>query len=93
MSSLASWINRIPDKTLAALLRGLVTVMDDDQLTLVWHSQFHKEAGTKRESDIRAHLGGLKTKPINHVTLEEQGKADPMLGEALRLGARVRDAG
>jgi hypothetical protein len=90
VTKLADWINSIPDKALAALLRGLVFVDKGDLLTFIWHSQFHKETGAKREADIRQHLGGLRDKEIAHITLAEWGQQDPMIGEALKLGARVK---
>jgi hypothetical protein len=94
MTKLTDWIDRVAakDKTLAALLRGLVFVLADEALVFVWHSPFHKDTGSRREPDIRTHLGGLASRSIRHITLAERGAEDPMLNEALALGARVKGA-
>jgi hypothetical protein len=90
MTKLTDWIDSIPDKALAALLRGLVFVDGRDEMTFIWHSEFHKETGIKRDADIRKYLGTLRNNQITHVTLAEWGKQDSMVGVALELGARVK---
>ncbi len=94
MTRLTDWIDKVAqmDKGLAALLRGLVHVDTSSvgRLRFIWYSQFHSTAGGKREADIRPYLGALKEVEMEHLTLDEWGQEDPMLGEALRLGARVK---
>jgi len=95
MAKLKDWIGKVHqvDRGLAALLRGLVTIERDDaarRLTLVWHAAFHKTAGGEREAGIRSYLGPYAEYDIEHLTLEEWGRQDPMLQEALDLGARVK---
>ena len=94
MTKLTDWINKVAhmDKGLAALLRGLVHVdtSDPNHLRFIWYSEFHKTTSVKRESEVRQYLGQLKGAEIEHLTLEEWGQQDPMLGEALSLGARVK---
>ena len=95
MSRLLDWIERVAesDHNLAALLRGLVTVeKTGGALFFVWHSEFHRGEAERREEAIKQHLGGLSGRPIKHMTLEQKAAQDPMLAEALALGARVRDA-
>ena len=75
------------------MLRGLVYIERDDpnqQLRFIWHADFHKTAGGEREAGIRGYLGPYSEYDIEHVTLEEWGRQDPMLQEALDLGARVK---
>jgi hypothetical protein len=75
------------------LLRGLVFIRRDDaaeSLAFVWHAAFHKTAGGEREAGIRGYLGPYSEYDIEHLTLEEWGRQDPMLQEALDLGARVK---
>ena len=93
MTRLSDWIDRVAqkDRGLAALLRGLVFTRKGEELTLVWHSKFHRDQGKKREGAIRNHLGALAGLPISHFTLHEWAEQDPMLDEALKLGARVRE--
>jgi hypothetical protein len=95
MTKLKDWIDKVHqvDRGLAALLRGLIGIERDDearQLRFVWHADFHKTAGGDREADIRNCLGPLKAYAIRHLTLRELAESDPMLDEALALGARVR---
>ena len=95
MSKLSDWIDKIAqeNRTLAALLRGLVTVIKgEDVLTFVWHSEFHRGEGVRRDAEIRRYLGQLSKIMIVQVTLAEQAEEDPMLAEALALGARVKEA-
>ena len=94
MTKLTDWIDKVAqmDKGLAALLRGLVHVdtSDPNHLRFIWYSEFHKTTSGKRESEVRQYLGRLKGAEIEHLTLDEWGREDPMLGEALSLGARVK---
>ena len=95
MTKLKDWIDKVHqvDRGLAALLRGLVHIERDDQdqqLRFIWHADFHKTASVDREEDIRNYLGPLKEYAIQHLTLLELAETDPMLDEALSLGARVR---
>jgi len=95
MTKLKDWIDKVNqvDRGLAALLRGLVFIRRDDaaeSLAFVWHAAFHKTAGGEREADIRAYLGPFSAYAIRHFTLAEWGGHDPMLDEALALGARVK---
>jgi hypothetical protein len=95
MTKLKDWIDKVHqvDRGLAALLRGLIGIERDDeagQLRFVWHADFHKTAGGDREEGIRQFLGPLKEYEIEHLTLDERAEEDPMLDEALKLGARVK---
>ena len=92
-SRLRSWIDRVnqTDRGLAALLRGLVfTEHDEVTVTFIWYSDFHKKLGAERSEDIRPHLGALSDRQIVHKSLEEWAREDPMLQEALDLGARIK---
>jgi len=92
-SRLKSWVDRVnqTDRGLAALLRGLVcSEHDEATVTFVWHSAFHKKLGAERSEDIRPHLGALSDRQIVHKSLEEWAREDPMLQEALDLGARIK---
>ena len=92
-SRLKSWVDRVnkTDRGLAALLRGLVcSEHDDTTVTFVWYSAFHKKLGAERSEDIRPHLGALSDRQIVHRSLEEWAQEDPMLQEALELGARIK---
>ena len=93
MTKLKDWIDKVNqvDRGLAALLRGLVcTEHDDNTVTFVWCSAFHKKLGEKRSEEIRPHLGALSDRQIVHKSLEEWAREDPMLEEALDLGARIK---
>ena len=92
-SRLKSWVDRVnqTDRGLAALLRGLIcTEHDEGTVTFIWYSAFHKKLGEKRSEDIRPHLGALSDRQIVHRSLEEWAREDPMLQEALDLGARIK---
>jgi len=95
MTKLKDWIDKLHqvDRGLAALLRGLIGIERDDeagQLRFVWHAHFHRTAGGDREEGIRQFLGPLKGYEIEHLTLGQRVEEDPMLGEALKLGAHVK---
>jgi len=93
MTKLRNWIDKVNqvDRGLAALLRGLVLSEHDEvTVTFVWYSAFHKKLGEKRSEDIRPHLGALSDRQIVHKSLEEWAREDPMLEEALELGARIK---
>jgi len=92
-AKLRHWIDKVAqsNRGLAALLRGLVAVEHREELVrFIWHSEFHKTAGGKRESEIRPHLGALRDWPLEHLSLADWAEEDPMLQEALDLGARVK---
>ena len=92
-TKLRQWIDKVAqsDRGLAALLRGLVAVEYQEELVrFIWHSEFHKTTGGKRESEIRPHLGRLRDWPMEHLSLTDWAEEDPMLQEALALGARVK---
>jgi hypothetical protein len=93
MTKLRDWVDKVNqvDRGLAALLRGLVlSEHDDGTVTFVWYSAFHKKLGAERSEDIRPHLGALSGRQIVHKSLEEWAREDPMLQEALDLGARIK---
>jgi len=60
----------------------------DDCLRFIWCSEFHKRTGSEREMDIREYLGALRDLPITHLSLRDL--EDPMIQEALNLGAKIR---
>jgi hypothetical protein len=91
MSRVGDWIEMVArhDRSLGALLRGILMIeRRNDGLRFIWSSEFHKTAGGEREQDIRAYLGALRDVPITHLSLE--GLEDPMIQEALKLGARIK---
>ena len=85
---IADWIEMVSrhNRSLGALLRGILMIEKDDGLRFIWCSEFHKKAGSEREADIREYLGALKDLPITHLSLTE----DPMIQEALTLGAKAK---
>jgi hypothetical protein len=88
---IADWIEMVSrhDRSLGALLRGILTIeKQDDRLRFVWCSEFHKKAGLEREVDIREYLGALRDLPIAHLSLTDL--EDPMIEEALNLGAKIK---
>ena len=89
---IADWIEMVSrhDRTLGALLRGILMIEKDDGLRFIWCSEFHKEAGSDREDDIREYLGVLRDLPITHISLEDLAQQDPMIQEALKLGAKIK---
>jgi hypothetical protein len=94
-SRLKSWVDRVnqTDRGLAALQRGLILIRRDDadkSLVFVWHAVFLKTTSRERQAGRRAYLGPYSEYAIQHFTLEEWGGHDPMLDEALALGARVK---
>ena len=92
-TKLREWIDKVAqtDRGLAALLRGLVAVEQGDKvLRFIWHSEFHKTTGGKRNGEIKKHLGQFRDWPMEHLSLADWAEEDPMLQEALDLGARVK---
>ena len=87
---IADWIEMVSrhDRTLGALLRGILMIEKQDGLRFIWCSEFHKNTGAEREADIREYLGALQDLPITHLTLQEL--EDPMIEEALNLGAKIK---
>ena len=87
---IADWIEMVSrhKRSLGALLRGILMIEKDDGLRFIWCSEFHKNAGSEREDDIREYLGALRDLPITHLTVHELD--DPMIQEALNLGARIK---
>jgi hypothetical protein len=93
MSRVEDWINLVAqsDRGLAALLRGLLTIeKGEGALTFVWRSEFHKTASGEREGEIRKYLGALRGAQISHISIDEWAKDDPMILEALDLGAKIK---
>ena len=79
------------DKGLAALLHGVLTVdREEIQITFVWCSNWHRDEGSRREPEIRSHLSKFGAMPIVHKSVYDVAKEDPMLDEALKLGAKVK---
>ena len=89
---IADWIEMVSrhNRSLGALLRGILMIEKQDGLRFIWGSEFHKDAGSKREADIRQYLGALRDLPITHLTLEDLAQEDPMVDEALNLGAKIK---
>ena len=89
---IADWIETVSrhDRSLGALLRGILMIEKDDGLRFIWCSEFHKKTGSEREADIREYLGALQDLPISHVSFEDLAQEDPMIQEALSLGAKIR---
>jgi hypothetical protein len=87
---IADWIETVSrhDRSLGALLRGILMIEKDDGLRFIWCSEFHKNAGAEREAVIREYLGALRDSPITHLILHEL--EDPMIQEALNLGAKIK---
>lgn len=63
---------------------------EETQITFVWCSNWHRDEGSRREPEIRQHLSKFGTLLIAHKSLDDVAKDDPMLDEALKLGARVK---
>ena len=64
---IADWIEMVSrhNRSLGALLRGVLMIeKQDDRLRFVWSSEFHKNAGSEREPDLREYLGALRDLPI-----------------------------
>jgi hypothetical protein len=89
---IADWIELVSrhNRSLGALLRGIIMIEKDDGLRFIWSSEFHKNAGSEREADIREYLGALRDLPITHISLEDLAQQDPMIQEALKLGAKIK---
>jgi hypothetical protein len=89
---IADWIEMVSrhNRTLGALLRGILMIEKDDGLRFIWCSELHKNAGSEREADIREYLGALRDSPITHISLTDLAQEDPMIQEALSLGAKIR---
>ena len=90
---IADWIEMVSrhNRSLGALLRGVLMIeKQDDRLRFIWGSEFHKNAGSEREPDIREYLGALRDLPITHMSLEDLAQEDPMIEEALDLGAKIK---
>jgi hypothetical protein len=87
---IADWIEMVSrhNRSLGALLRGILMIEKNDGLRFIWCSEFHKKTGAEWEADIREYLGALRDVPIAHLTLHELD--DPMIQEALNLGAKIR---
>ena len=87
---ISDWIEMVSrhNRSLGALLRGILMIEKDDGLRFIWSSEFHKNAGAKREADIREYLGALRDLPITHLTLNDL--EDPIIQEALNLGAKIK---
>jgi len=89
---IADWIEMVSrhNRSLGALLRGILMIEKDDGLRFIWCSEFHKKTGAEREADIREYLGALRDVPITHISLEDLAQEDPMIQEALNLGAKIK---
>ena len=88
---IADWVEMVShhNRSLGALLRGILMIeKQDDRLRFIWCSEFHKNAGSEREADIREYLGALRDLPITHLSLHDL--EDPMIQEALNLGAKIK---
>ena len=93
MSRIADWIAIVSchDRSLGALLRGILTIeKQNGRLRFIWSSEFHKRTGSEREEDIREYLGALRDLPITHLSLTDLAQEDPMIQEALELGAKIK---
>ena len=93
MSRIADWIVMVcrHNRSLGALLRGILTIeKQNGRLRFIWSSKFHKRTGSEREEDIREYLGALRDLPITHISLADLAQEDPMIQEALELGAKIR---
>jgi hypothetical protein len=90
--TLRKWIDTVnqTDRGLAALLRGVLTIIKSERLTFVWTSQHHKDAGSRRESDIRRFLGGYANWEITHISHDELIQSNPMLQEVVALRGKIR---
>lgn len=91
-SRLKQWIDKVAttDRALAALLRGLVGAITDDDVTkFIWSKEFHRDQAVRREAEIRKHLGPYANNVIVHRTISEVAADDAMLEEALALGSKV----
>ena len=92
-AKLREWVDKIAqsNRGLAALLRGLVDVeRSEGKLRFIWYSAFHKTTGGKRDIEIRQYLGGAIDWHIEHISLSDWAEEDPVLKEALELGARIK---
>jgi len=90
---IADWIEMVSrhNRSLGALLRGILMIQKrDGRLRFIWCSEFHKNAGSEREADIREYLGALRDVPITHISLTDLAQEDPMIQEALNLGAKIK---
>ena len=89
---IADWIEMVSrhDRSLGALLRGILTIEKQDGLRFVWCSEFHKKTCADREDDIREYLGALRDLPITHLSLTDLAQEDPMIQEAINLGAKIK---
>jgi hypothetical protein len=90
---IADWIEMVSrhNRSLGALFRGILMIKkQDDRLPFIWSSEFHKMAGAEREDDIREYLGALRDLPITHLSLSDLAQEDPVIKEALKLGARIK---
>jgi hypothetical protein len=88
---IADWIEMVSrhNRSLGALLRGILMIKKQDgRLRFIWSSEFHKKTGAEREADIREYLGSLRDVPITHLSLADL--EDPMIQEALDLGAKIK---
>jgi hypothetical protein len=91
-TKLKQWVKGVAqtDRTLAAILRGLVGAHTEDGLTtFIWHSTFHRDTAIRKEVDIRTHLGPWADNEISHVLVSELAEEDPMIEVALELGAKI----
>jgi hypothetical protein len=90
---IADWIEMVSrhNRSLGALLRGILMIEKlDGRLRFIWSSEFHKNAGSEREADIREYLGTLRDLPITHLSLSDLAQEDSMIEEALNLGAKIK---
>jgi len=92
MVSVRDWVTRVSekDRSLAALLRGVLAVEIGDTLTFIWVSNWHRDEGSRREPEIREYLEAYRSLPIQHQSQDDIVKSDPMVGEAITLGGRIR---
>jgi hypothetical protein len=90
---IADWVEMVSrhNRSLGALLRGILMIeKQDGRLRFIWCSEFHKKTGAEREADIREYLGALRELPITHRSLSDLAQEDPMIQEALNLGAKIK---
>ena len=90
---LQDWVDSVEKRSrgLAALLRGVLMVDNEGgQIVFVWCSNWHRDEGSRREPEIREHLGSFGSLPIVHQSVYDVAKEDSMLEVALELGAKVK---
>ena len=89
--SVRDWVSKVSEenRSLGALLRGVLAIEVSDMLIFVWTSNWHRDEGSRREPEIRKYLEDYRSLPIRHYSLEDIAKANPMVGEAVALGGRI----